>query len=125
MLSGIFITITGFKSYHGKTPFSIGAQLLCCKDPQNAYDSEAIRVLAPGGDTVGYVANSASTKANGTMSAARLYDHVGDRFLAEVCFTTQTKIICQIICQDIQDPALFQPFVRAESLDDVFQDGEN
>ena len=36
MLSGIFITITGFKSYHGKTPFSIGAQLLCCKDPQNA-----------------------------------------------------------------------------------------
>ena len=82
-------------------------------------------MLAPGGDTVGYVANSASTKANGTMSAARLYDHVGDRFLAEVCFTTQTKIICQIICQDIQDPALFQPFVRAESLDDVFQDGEN
>ena len=69
MLSGIFITITGFKSYHGKTPFSIGAQLLCCKDPQNAYDSEAIRVFAFGGDTVGYVANSPHTVLGDTCSA--------------------------------------------------------
>ena len=43
---------------------------------------------------MGYIANSASTKANGTMSAARIYDYVGRQFLIEVCFSTQTKVIC-------------------------------
>lgn len=32
------------------------------------------------GSRVGYIANSANTKANGTMSAARIYDKVGDFF---------------------------------------------
>ena len=37
-----------------------------------------LRVLAPNGHTVGYIVNSVHTKANGTMSAARVYDLVGD-----------------------------------------------
>lgn len=38
----------------------------------------SLRVLAPNGHTVGYIVNSVHTKANGTMSAARVYDLVGD-----------------------------------------------
>lgn len=78
LLEGVFVTITGFRNYYDKIPFSIGARFLCAKEPGNAYDTEAIRVLAPNGHTVGYVANSVHTKANGTMSAARVYDLVGD-----------------------------------------------
>ena len=96
MLSGIFITITGFKSYHGKTPFSIGAQLLCCKDPQNAYDSEAIRVLAPGGDTVGYVANSTHTVKGDCYSAGRLYDKIGNTAVAKVKYILCDAVICKV-----------------------------
>ena len=97
MLDGIFVTVTGFHHYQDREPFPIGAVLLCCKEPENPYDSEAIRVLSAEGSKVGYIANGPSTKANGTMSAARIYDKVGDRFFIEVCFSTQTKIICKVI----------------------------
>lgn len=114
MLEGMFVTVTRFKSCQGKSPFPIGARLLCRKDPNNIYDTEAIRVFARGGIAVGYIANSASTKANGTMSAARIYDYVGRQFLIEVCFSTQTKVICQVLQKDLQDPALLEAFLRPE-----------
>lgn len=114
MLEGMFVTVTRFKSYQGKSPFSIGARLLCRKDPNNIYDTEAFRVFARGGIAVGYIANSASTKANGTMSAARIYDYVGRQFLIEVCFSTQTKVICQVLQKDLQDPALLEAFLKPE-----------
>ena len=46
---------------------------------------------------VGYVANSVSTTANGTMSAGRIYDSVGDSFYAKVMFMTQSKVICKVL----------------------------
>ena len=110
MLKGTFVTITGFNHYKDRDPFSIGATFLCCKEPDNAYDSEAIKVLIQGGYTIGYIANSASTKANGTMSAARIYDRVGEYFLIEVCFSTQSKIICEVTCFDVQDKELIDSF---------------
>ncbi len=128
MLEGMFVTVTRFKGYQGKVPFTIGSRLLCCKDPNNTYDTEAIRVLARGGVMVGYVANSVSTKANGTMSAARIYDYVGNRFLIEVCFSTQTKVICQVLQKDFSDPALLKAFLqpdtpKEETLAEVFPEG--
>ena len=54
--------------------------------------------LLPNGH-VGYVANSVC-QANGTMSAARVYDRVGDLFWVEVCFPA-VKIICQITDFDV------------------------
>ena len=110
MLDGTFVTITGFSHYRNKEPFSIGTLLLCCKEPDNPYDSEAIEVLTWGGVKVGYIANGASTKANGTMSAARLYDRVGKYFSIEVCFSTQTKIICQVVDFDVQDTGFLDDF---------------
>ena len=118
MLEGMFVTVTGFSHYWDKKPFSIGQQFLCVKDPQNPYDSEAIAVFALGGYKVGYLANGVKTKANGTFSAARIYDRVGSYFFIEVCFSTDTKIICQVVVPCIADPGALEAFLPSESEDD-------
>lgn len=91
-----YITITGFKHYYGLTPFATGNLVKCVKEPENSYDSEAIRAALPVIGKVGYVANSPDTTANGTMSAGRIYDHVKKQFYVRVLFTTFTKVICKI-----------------------------
>ena len=70
-----------------------------------------------------YVANSVHTKANGTMSAARVYDRVGDLFWVEVCFSTQSKIICQITDFDVPATTTTVPLLRHRSEDEW--DGED
>lgn len=92
----LYFTVTGFEHYYGKRPFSIGSLICCCKEPQNRYDGEAIVCSLPPIGTIGYVANSPSTVAGGTMSAGRLYDRVEDFFYARVMFTTASKIICRV-----------------------------
>ena len=91
-----YITITGFKHYYGLTPFAIGNLVKCIKEPDNPYDSEAIKAIMPVIGKVGYIANSTDTTANGTMSAGRVYDHIKRYFYARVMFTTFTKVICKI-----------------------------
>ena len=91
------ITIVGFSNYFGKEPFRIGAEFTCVKEPDNAFDGEAIKVIFPVLGTVGYVANGVNTKANGTFTAGRIYDKVGDRFTVKVLFSTNTKIIAQVV----------------------------
>ena len=98
----VYITIVGFNKYYEIKPFSIGSMLTCEKERTNVYDSEAIRVQMPPIGTVGYVANSVHTKANGTCSAGRIYEMVGDIFLAQVLFTTSTKVIARIIRFDVK-----------------------
>ena len=44
------------------------------------------------------------------MSAARIYDRVGKYFSIEVCFSTQSKIICEVTCFDVQDKELIDRF---------------
>lgn len=91
-----FVTITGFKAYEGLFPFKVGYLVRCEKEPDNPYDSEAIRCTMPMIGTVGYIANSTGTVAGGTMSAGRIYDKVEKKFYVRVLFTTFTKIICRI-----------------------------
>lgn len=101
----VYITVVGFQNYYGIKPFSIGSVLMCEKEPGNVYDSEAIRAQMPPIGTVGYVANSVNTKANGTFTAGRAYEMVGEKFLARVMFTTSTKVIARVIRFDVQDGA--------------------
>ena len=124
MLEGTFVTITGFKNYYDRYPFSIGTSFLCQKEPENVYDTEAICVWGGTGCKVGYIANSTNTKANGTMSAARIYDRVGEYFLIEACFSTNTKIICKITNFNVQDVQLIESFSRDESDISDFEDDE-
>lgn len=93
----MFITLTGFNNYFKMKPFAIGNVIACVKDKGNEYDEEAIKAVMPMLGTVAYVANSVDTVAGGTLSAGRIYDKVGDKFYVKVRFTTQTKVICEVI----------------------------
>lgn len=90
------VSIVGFKNYFDKRPFAIGTKLLCVKEPDNVYDSEAIKVTFPVLGAVGYIANSIQTKANGTLSAGRIYEQVGDKFIVEVEFSTHSTVIARV-----------------------------
>lgn len=93
----MYITVVGFKNYFGVEPFEIGRVLKCIKEPECAYDDEAIAVTADPMGVVGYIANSAHTKAVGTFSAGRLYEKVEDIFYVRVMFITYTKVICKVL----------------------------
>lgn len=100
-MENIYFTVVGFKNYYNDAPFKIGKLVLCAKDQENEYDSEAIKCVVPVLGTIGYIANSPETKARGTMSAGRIYDKVCSKFYARVMFATKTKIICRVE----EDPA--------------------
>lgn len=93
----VYVTITGMKYYYGFNPFSIGKKLTCKKEHNNPYDSEAIKVTMKNIGTVGYIANSPHTKANGTMGAGAVNKYVKKKFKVRVMFMTSTKIICEVI----------------------------
>ena len=99
-----YVTITGFHHYYGPKPFAIGQIIRCEKEPRNPYDSEAIRCCLPAIGTVGYIANSCSTRANGTQSASRIYDRVDRCFYVKVLFTTSSKVICRVLPPSIKHP---------------------
>lgn len=92
----MYVTVTGFGNYHGFSPFKIGKLIRCEKEPDNHHDAEAIRCTVPTMGTVGYVANSVHTVANGTMSAGRVYDKVSKKFYIRVLFTTNGNVICRV-----------------------------
>lgn len=72
-------------------------KLTCKKEHNNPYDSEAIKVTMKNIGTVGYIANSPYTKANGTMGAGAVNKYVKKKFKIRVMFMTSTKIICEVI----------------------------
>ena len=43
-----FITITGLKFHFGTKPFEVGQKVKLVKEPDNEYDSEAIKAELPG-----------------------------------------------------------------------------
>ena len=96
----LYVTVVGFNNYYGKKPFIIGNQFQCVKEPDNEYDADAIKVEMPGFGTVGYVANSPRTKADGTLTAGRIYDRIGDKFSIQVMFATYTKVICKVLVSE-------------------------
>ena len=49
-----FITITGLKFHFGSKPFEVGQKVKLVKEPDNEYDSEAIKAELPGLGCAGY-----------------------------------------------------------------------
>lgn len=92
-----YITITGFNHYYGLNPFKVGKKIKCVKEPDNPYDSEAIRATLKHIGTVGYVANTPYTSATGTMSSGRIWEKVGKKFWVRVMFITSSKVICKVL----------------------------
>lgn len=95
-----YITITGTEYYFGNIVFKVGDVISCEKEFDNDYDEEAIKVMIKTFGKVGYVANSSRTVAKGTKSAGRIYDKVGDKFCAKVCFVTGTSVIVEVLKRD-------------------------
>lgn len=110
-----FVTITGFNHYHGIAPLRPGKLVLCKKEPDNIYDSEAICCTVPVYGKLGYIANSTGTVAGGTMSAGRIYDSVCSKFYVRVLFTTCTKVICRV--EDAEPDELRSEIISQYTLD--------
>ena len=76
---------------------SIGMKVKLEKEPDNAYDKEAIQVKVKGLGKIGYVANSPYTVKGEYMSAGRLYDKLGDKAKGKVVFVVDGGVVCRII----------------------------
>ena len=92
----ISLTITGMRHYYGNGIIHVGDILRCKKEPENAYDAEAIQVLLPVYGKVGYIANSPYTVAKGTLSAGRAYDPGKNKFYVRVLYICTNQIICKV-----------------------------
>lgn len=99
-----FLTITGLNHYYGMKPIEIGRILTLVKDKNNEHDEEAIAVLLPYIEIIGYVANSPNTVVKGTYSAGRIYDLFQEEAYAQVLFATKDSVICVLILpEDLVD----------------------
>ena len=92
----IFITLTGTKYYHGNKFLEPGMKVKLIKEPDNEYDTEAIKICMEGIGNIGYVANSAYTVIGESMSAGRLYDKIGNTAAAKVVMVTPNGTICKV-----------------------------
>ena len=92
----IYITLTGTKYYFGNEYLEPKMKVTLKKDPDNEYDSEAIKVEMEGLGQIGSVANSVSTVLGESISAGRLYDKIGDTAEAEILVVTPLGVICKV-----------------------------
>lgn len=93
----LYVTITGMKHYYGEAPFKVGKKIKCVKEPDNPFDTEAIRATMKHIGTVGYLANSPYTTVTGTKSAGAIGHKVKKKFTVEVMFITGTHVIGRVV----------------------------
>ena len=101
MSKKITITVTGLNHRFGQDFLKPGMKLHLKKEPDNAYDKEAIQVSLKGLGVIGYVANSTYTVLGESFSAGRLYDRIGDRAAAKVKHVLPKGVICSVREKDI------------------------
>ena len=93
----LYFTIAGCSHYFGSDFIEKGMKVKLEKEPDNAYDKEAIQVKVKGLGKIGYVANSPHTVKGEYMSAGRLYDKLGDKAKGKVVFVVDGGVVCRII----------------------------
>lgn len=91
-----YFTITGTWFCYGTEIFHKKDKVKLIKEPDNKYDSEAIRVEVKGLGKVGYVANSPHTVLGESFSAGRLYDRIGKKARGTVVAVTERGILCKL-----------------------------
>ena len=99
-----YVTLTGLNYRFGTAPFQVGQKVKLVKEPENAYDCEAIHAELPGLGKVGYVANSTRTVAGNCCSAGRLYDKIGDTALAKVKYILADAVVCKVKVSPVSQP---------------------
>ena len=96
MTQELYFTITGTHYRFGNDIVERGTRVKLVKEPDNEYDSEAIKATLPGLGQIGYVANSVNTVLGESMSAGRLYDKIGDEAFGTVLYVLDRGVVCTI-----------------------------
>ena len=96
MSKKIYFTLTGTNYYHGKDFQKSGMKVKLVKEPDNQYDTEAIRVEMDPLSKIGYVANSANTVIGDSWSAGRMYDWIRKEADANVMLVTEHGVLCRV-----------------------------
>ncbi len=91
-----YFTITGTNHYYGRDFLEPGMKVKLVKEPDNEYDSEAVRVELKGLGKIGYVANSPNTVLGKSMSAGRLYSLFGKKAKGKIQHITSRGVICEL-----------------------------
>ena len=100
----LYFTIAGCSHYFGSDFIEKGMKVKLEKEPDNAYDKEAIQVKIKGLGKIGYVANNSPFTVKGeSMSAGRLYDKIGDKAKGKVVFVVNGGVVCRITTTGIVD----------------------
>ena len=96
-MKDIYFTITGTKYRYGHDFMKPGMKVKLVKEPDNPYDTEAIRVEMKNGlGLVGYVANSIHTVKGECVSAGRMYDRIGKKAKGTVKMVLPDGVICKL-----------------------------
>lgn len=91
-----YFTITGTYYKYGSDYIEPDMLVSLKKEPDNEYDSEAIKVEMKGLGQIGYVANSPYTVIGESLSAGRLYDKIGDNAYGRVLYVLPQGVLCEI-----------------------------
>lgn len=97
----IYFTVTGIKFRYGADFYAAGflrpgQPVRLVKEPENEYDSDAIRVEMDGLGQIGYVANSVHTVLGESKSAGRIYDRIGKKAVGTILYVTPRGVICAL-----------------------------
>ena len=90
----IYFTIAGTKHHYGQEFMEKDMKVRLEKEPDNEYDTEAIKVMMDGLGHVGYVANSPYTVLGESYSAGRLYDKIGDTAEGAILYVLDKGVLC-------------------------------
>ena len=74
----IYFTVAGTNHYFGNDFLKPDMKIRLIQEPDNKFDTEAIRIELEGLGVIGYVGNSPFTVVGESYSAGRLYDKIGD-----------------------------------------------
>ena len=93
-MAEIYFTIAGSYHHHGQDFIEPKMEVKLVKEPDNEYDTEAIKVEMHGIGHIGYVANSTYTVVGESYSAGRLYDKIGDTAKGTVLYVLPKGVLC-------------------------------
>ncbi len=99
----LYFTVTGTDHRHGQDFVEPKMTVLLEKEPDNEYDTEAIKVSMEGIGQIGYVANSPYTVVGESYSAGRLYDKIGDKAEGTVLYVLPKGLLCYLTVKSPKD----------------------
>mgnify|MGYP002864095100 CR=1 FL=1 len=108
----VYVTLTGTKYHYGKDFLEPGMKVKLIKEPDNEYDTEAIRVEMKGVGHLGYIANSYYTVLGESMSAGRLYDKIADTAKAKVIHVLPQGVLLKVSKKSLMDSASEEPIIE-------------